>query len=1529
VDYRYKKSQIFKKKLSVPNEVLNRVYNNQSTIHDFIEYDLEGKIPVSCLEYTQRKIVEKFGIQKAKDLDWDLINSDYRITTDKVLELDANTENINSLLYKEIVDTIAPNRYTTMMQLAYPDRLLIEENVPEELRNTFNSKKLSLNEVIENWQYLKEKNLTFHLLYDYSYYNITDDIFKQFMSEYSDLLIFLNSEERMYKLISKIYTNENIDDRKKVVADFINEILKESVLTNEQYATAFKYVSIGDYLTQKTSKYNAEEFIKEVNKTNQNPSDFILNLSIPFSVILEYPVQSFINIYGLNNILDFDKECGNFFTKNNYEMLRLISPMYLDYGGNINDKERTIYTIQNYDEAGNYLDRSSYTKEEFYEAIRRMIMYGPTDWNYKDKAPDYSSITGPFREKNQDLYISENAPEELKKAFYTKGITPKLLGENPNWMPFLRDKNFAACFYYHEITVNYQKEGKEICKYPHAYQYLLDKCGFDIASEIILNYSNVLKEVFTIYDHSINSSHIKRIEFYDFDDVEGIKSRIEEGLAELISKTDFKYSHNLPKAFKEYYPQLFLSDEAPDELKNKYYNRELDAKFISDNPEYIKFLTNLDIRTIFKYIPVKVETIRSNDTQFRNPIESPWSLVNYIREQFKNDTGLQVFLSYGKYFDIINENNGFENFVFEYEISQSEILTKLEDLIHSNILNGLLVYDENLPERFKQKYPTLFLPQDTPMEIKNKFYNRLFTLKEFTDNPDLLKYFDNTNVACAFDKSFSWIMGLFNDKSSNPNIIKILNAYSKVDDVSLQKVFREYVLNNMESINVDKIDVIADVLFKLSFSNSSEMLTFRSELASQLLLTNDPLSSLNKIEDIFLRNNIPVVGKIFSVFQILHPNCSGFDFSDESSVSPILKSKGSTGKEVIIFSDLLKATLGSNNRSIISYLNNIEKGNQLLLQMNSGNISFDVLDNKNKEILSVFVAHLNTLYNNTIAGKKDGNRRVLSNDIKQDINELIQLFSANGNLVYDLPDRIIKMFCHFAGFDTFEQLKNYTNQKIKLADTRNRESSSLRFKLEYGDFVKGIDDIKYLANIFQNGSVAREFLGSSAGSDWTPLDTDLSRILDVGENIADILGKTEAKEYGSIWFVLKNDDRFTVTRKSPKETDQTIDTTPNSNKLEVFYTGAIGNTHYGIRTGFASSEIDYIITSNYDSRIGLEIAKNGFYIPVVDVNGELKFSPQEYDELRSKMTGLTQYYGGDYTFDNSLSSSEINELSKQIYDNESDIANKHNAINTVLSNAIANVNLRLKTVVDGDITEGSIELIDTGSTGRGTNMPGKGDFDFIMRLDKKIITNSEKLKEIKDTLLKALGRNGSSKITRDGDFRLKQVIIERLDEPVDIDITFVEKTDKLTYSTDMSLRDRLDTIKKQAPEQYPLIISNILLAKQFLESAGVYKSEHSETPQGGLGGVGIENWILQNGGSFVSAATEFLKASNDKSFEEFKKSYHIWDFGENHLANKRGLYPHDNFVENNMSEAGYQKMNEVLTKYLIELQNQQTTKKQR
>lgn len=1517
MNYKYQKRQIFGKRLKVPKNILSRVYNSILSFSEFVEYELDDKIPITCLNESDRKIVEKFGIEKAKTLDWELLskrvyynNINFR---ELLMGIDTSVEDLNTSLYELVKDQIKPSDYSLRMKEIYQDRLFEisqdnDDNLNYEKRR-FNNGDISLEDLVRNWDLYKDKDLSYCLQNDkHNEFNITNSQLKDFMNKFENISRLILDNTNIYQVIHEINDTKSELEKQEYIKQITDNILEKSIrreryqqvieLSNIEYKELFKYSSMQDYL-KSANQYREYDIDKIFEELKTLPQDYIFDIPIPFDVLNNSDVLSFIGTYGLKNVVDFDNECGHFFTKNNCQMLKLMNDMYLHYGGNEHDPNKTIYTRNPYDENGNYVDRP-YTKDEFYEAMKRMVIYGPSDWNYADKAPDYRDMTGEFRIRNAQLFISEQAPEELQKLFYTKNITPQLLIEHPDYIPYLNSKDLGSCFRLRQIQVD---SSNALYGYENLYNFIGEKTDFNGTMSFIAEYSDVFDIVF---DRSMADSYQYEIKFSKDDNISEIQRRINRSFRRLIIEKGIVYPKIVPQNLIANYPSMFLSSDSPKELQEAFYNRTINSEFILSNQSYREFLKNVELEILFKYMPVSVISEEHRYSQV--------NLVSAIKQTFGLEDSFDVMLLYGKYIESVFEANKLQNFKFNPNFSKDGLLDELDKTILKTIIDGNMKYDENIPSHFKNNNPTLFLSQNVSQDIRNKFYNREFTLNDFNTNPELLDIFGNTNIICGFSENISWMIPLFNDldnlKMANYNRLKVISAFSKIQDVALQNAFKEYVMEFGNGIDIEKIEYVSEVLSRLSLSNSSEIFTFRKELATQILKSANPIESLNKIEDVFIRNNIPTVGKIYSCFEILHPDFQGFNF-DSSMVSPVLKKSSTMGKKIVVFSDLIESSFGSNNRSVNAYLKNIEVGSKLYESIKSGQIEYDSLDEAQKDELMIFSRHLATLYNNTMRGKKENEAFTTTEDVLTDILELSKKLSPDGTLDYNLADRVIRMFCGFAGIDTLEQAKSYINQKIRTADARNRNVSSSEMILEQGDFIKGIGDITYLRNILQNGSVSKEYLGSSAGSDATPLDTDVSMVTESDGTIKDKFSKTAANGYGPIWFVLKNDDRFITTRTG----SETFDVKNDVSKMEVFYTGVLGSGHYGIRTGFASSEINYIVMDNYDPRVGLEIAMNGFYIPIANKEGQIVFTPNDYDKLREKMSGLSYYDENNYTFSENLVTKETDYLASQIEQSNYEVQVKRTKINEVIKKSLEELGLHLKTNIDGDLTEGFVELIDTGSTGRGTNKPGDGDFDFMMRLDKTILSNPSKIEELKQTLLRNLGKENSLELTGTGDFRLKGVQIDS-DINVDIDITFTEKTDRISYSTDMALQDRLATIQKTNPEKYKYIVANILLAKQVLKQAEVYKPNRGEIPQGGLGGVGIENWILQNGGSFIDAATSFIEASNGISFEEFKANYQIWDFGDNHLAERRGQYSHDNFVANNMSEAGYHKMVQVLKEYM-------------
>lgn len=1443
MNYKYKKRQIFGKRLKVPREILLRIYNCTLSFSEFIEYELDNKVPISCLAEKDRQIVERAGIEKAKTLDWKLLDG-----------------------------------------------------------------RISIKDLVSNWDLYKDKDLSYCLENDvYNEFNITNIQLKEFMKEFGKISKLIIDNTNIYSFIHEINDLKNENKKQEYIRQITDSILERSIkkqkyqevteLSNDEYKELFKYSSIEEHL--KTDSEYGKSYLDKIFKELKTLSqDYIFNTKIPFNILNNVEVLIFIGTYGLKNVIDFDNECGHFFTKNGCEMLKLMYDMYLHYAGNQHDPNKTIY-VKGFNGENDY--NRPYTKDEFYEAMRRMIIYGPSDWNFRNKAPDYREVIGEFRVRNAQLFISEQAPEELKKFFYAKSITPELLAEHPEYISYLNGKDLGSCFKLREVKV----DGSDtLYGYENFYNFLSEKTEFNDIMNFIIEYRDILN---IIFDGSSKDRYQYEIKFSKEDDINEIKRKISDTFRRIVIEKGIRYPQIIPQNIIENYPSMFLRPDSPKELQEAFYNRTINTDFILSHPIYQEYLRDTDLEICYKYMPVNA--VKKDNTYDSN-------LISIIKQTFGNEDGFNIMLMYGKYIEAVFEANKLQGFELNLNFSKDDLLDEIDKKILETIIDGKMKYDDKISNHFKNNNPTLFLSENVPQDIRDRFYNRQFTIDDFISDPNLLEVFGDTNIICGLSEDVARMIPLFNDnnnlKEANYKRLKIVPKYLKIQDEKLRETFKKYVLKFDKNIDIEKFEYVSEVLSRISLSNSSEIFTFREELATQILNTINPIKSLNKVEDIFVRNNIPTFGKIYSCFEILHPDFQNF-CSYRITISPVLKNTSSTiGKKAIIFSDLIKASFGSNNRSVKKFLNDIEIGTKLYKNIKLRQIQYDTLDELQKNELINFSKILSTLYNNMENKNKDEFFEH-TEDVISDISELSKKLSPDGNLDYNLGDRIIRMFCGIIGINTLEQAKNWISLKIENADIRNRNASNSEMILEQGDFIKGIGDITYLRNILQNGSVSKEFLGASATSDATPLDTDVSKIIEADGTIREKMSNTAASGYGPIYFVLKNDDRFITTRTNSK----TLDAKHDISKMEVFFTGVLGEDHYGIRTGFSSSEINYIVMENYDERVGLEIAMNGFYIPIANTEGKIIYTSRDYDNIREKMSGLSYYGENKYIFSENLVTSETEYLVSQIEKNSKETQEKRMKIYEVIEKALDEIGLQMKTNISGDLTDGFAELIDTGSTGRKTNVPGEGDFDFMMRLDRSMLISPSKTDKLKQVLLRNFGEVNLPKLTSTGDFRFKGVQIDT-ETNVDIDITFTIKNDKISYSTDMALQDRLTTIKKINPEKYKYVVANIILAKQVLKEAGVYKTDHSEEPQGGLGGVGIENWILQNGGSFMDAAKSFIEASEGKSFEEFKKNYYIWDFGENHLAERRGLYPYDNFVANNMSQSGYKKMVQTLKEYVKE-----------
>ena len=571
------------------------------------------------------------------------------------------------------------------------------------------------------------------------------------------------------------------------------------------------------------------------------------------------------------------------------------------------------------------------------------------------------------------------------------------------------------------------------------------------------------------------------------------------------------------------------------------------------------------------------------------------------------------------------------------------------------------------------------------------------------------------------------------------NIVKgILTQSLTKEDIETVLKFNNETIEALINVDESKQKDAIKILDRLSRSNSAELRRIKEQMALQILEKKPETyeKTLNSIENIYLTSNIPDVGKLYLVFKELHPNLLGEDTKmQDASVGniPSLKEATTSEKKNMIFTRLLMSTVESNSRNLRDYIETIEQGNEIFKKIRNGEVKAQNLAKNERETITKYNEILNFVYNQSNKEEKREN----VGDIEKDINELAKLFRMD-IVKAEMPDRLVRLFAHRAEIRSLAQSKKIMEKSREKADERNTEFSKREnINIEEGDFVKGIVNTEYFPSMLQRGILAKDFLGGNAMSDATPLDTDVEKVTKVGKTLDETLKSlevadgyissvTDGKKLGKIMLVFSKDNFIETRNKNNEVSKENIELLKqDKDKKEVCHNFG---TAYGISMGIGSENIKCIIADKYVDKLGLEIALNGFYIPIVDNDGKVVYTKEMYNNFREKMQGLSHYGEKHFELDETARKPEMSGIIELVDRSMQNAKTKQEKILKTLEEAVIKNGYTLSDGRRIDLKPGFVEFVDTGSTSRGTNMPSDGDFDYMVKMDKALRDNSTEFK---------------------------------------------------------------------------------------------------------------------------------------------------------------------------------------------------------
>ncbi len=391
----------------------------------------------------------------------------------------------------------------------------------------------------------------------------------------------------------------------------------------------------------------------------------------------------------------------------------------------------------------------------------------------KKRPVDVRKLSDNFKRKHPELFLPEDAPEDLQYYFYGRinnayfrALDLLDIGTMQNhydWIPYLKDVDLVLCL--EPVKVTSISEAGRIEK--NLIKELSDRISKDVLLKFFIEYGSILKNI------------SRR---YTLEDLLKPNRGVEETLSDLlecftkgISKDGIMYNESMfPEDYRNVHPELFLPEDAPETLRNLFYQKEITPSAIADHSEWLPYLINVDIKVC----------MRGFGAQFYDGLS-----------HLDKKDALELLFEYGKY--VIPHG-----LYCPRELTDLDEIRKFfgETIVKSITSLKCTYYDEDI-RPYIGEHDEFLLDEDAPEELKQHFYNRgssKFTFDVIKAHREWLPYLKGKYVIAAL------LQGIDNN-STKSNLKKLFEKYGNDETLRMGLKNPDSVMYMLGTGRLDKL----------------------------------------------------------------------------------------------------------------------------------------------------------------------------------------------------------------------------------------------------------------------------------------------------------------------------------------------------------------------------------------------------------------------------------------------------------------------------------------------------------------------------------------------------------------------------------------------------------------------------------------------------------------------------------------------------------------------------------------------------
>ena len=195
--------------------------------------------------------------------------------------------------------------------------------------------------------------------------------------------------------------------------------------------------------------------------------------------------------------------------------------------------------------------------------------------------------------------VSQEEKQRLTKAFYSRTLTFEDIKKYPELTTILKDKNLLIAFDNKDIAYS---NGKTTIYKTYRNSEILQVFGNEKFLELCSKYGRYMDDIATHLHKEIAIRDGNSMQTLDGLSFEEVSKLMEDIIARESILGNLAYQpEDAPAFLKESHPELFLDEDAPDELKMYFYNRAnnypMSFKVLQKHKDWLPFLKDKAITT--------------------------------------------------------------------------------------------------------------------------------------------------------------------------------------------------------------------------------------------------------------------------------------------------------------------------------------------------------------------------------------------------------------------------------------------------------------------------------------------------------------------------------------------------------------------------------------------------------------------------------------------------------------------------------------------------------------------------------------------------------------------------------------------------------------------------------------------------------------------------------------------------------------------------------------------------------------------